>query len=191
MQLVNKYAERKKKERMTTLRRDGNGLKLEPGKARMLAICYCPPISDRIRKVAKKKGINAYEENKGTLGDLLINLKDPRLPKQKSGIYEIKCGCDKCPKKYCGQTRRRAAARWKEHEAAFRLERKRESAIADHCMAKEHPLGEKRILKEVSNPILLNSWESFYIQTGENLVNRDDAPIKSKLYDEASKQSMR
>lgn len=117
----------------------------------------------------------------------MINTKDKRPDEQKSGIYEIECGG--CDKKYCGQTKRRVAARWKEHKAALDLKRIRISAIADHCMASGHSMGDKNLIKEVSNPTLLNAWESFYIRNGRNLVNIDEAPIKSKLLDDISDDS--
>lgn len=50
-------------------------------------------------------------------------------------------------------------------------------------MMSGHSMGEKKLIKEVTDPNLLNAWESFFIQTGENLVNVDDPPIRSKLYD--------
>jgi hypothetical protein len=42
------------------------------------------------------------------------------------------------------------------------------------------------VLKEVQNPQHLDAWESIYIIKGQNLVNVDEAPISSKLFDFAS-----
>lgn len=41
-----------------------------------------------------------------------------------------------------GQTRRRMQVRWKEHEAALRLNHPENSAVAKHCI--DFPLGESR-----------------------------------------------
>jgi hypothetical protein len=148
-----------------------------------MALTYCPPLSDRIQRIGKANGISAYDTTRGTLGDLLINLKDPRRNEEKSGIYEIECAT--CQGRYRGQTKRRCETRWKEHEAALRNRNWEKSAVADHCMEEGHKIGEKKVLQEVSNPIMLNAWESFHIQSTGELLNIDDAPIRSKLFDKA------
>ena len=144
---------------------------------------YCPPMSDRFQNIAKKFGVTSYITTRGTLGDILINLKDRRNDVEKSGIYEIEC--KECVRKYRGKTGRRFELRWKEHEAALRNQNRNQSAIADHCLCTGHKIGEKRVLKEVSSTLHLNAWESLFIQAGENLCNKDDAPIKSELFDKA------
>ncbi len=79
---------------ITTLTNLSREAKMEKGKTEKgtIALNYCPPLTDKIRKVSKKYGIGSYYTARGTLGDLLINLKDKREDSTKSGIYEVKCG---------------------------------------------------------------------------------------------------
>jgi hypothetical protein len=72
--------------------------------------------------------------------------------------------------------------RWKEHEAAYRLNQPGKSAVAKHCIEQGHTIGEKSCVKEVTNRFELNSWESFFIDNSENSMNDGEAPIKSPLF---------
>jgi hypothetical protein len=116
------------------------------------------------------------------LRDQLINLKEKRKDAIKSGIYEIKCGT--CHRKYKGQSRRKVTYRWDEPDRAFRLNRPRQSAIAAHCLELSHEMGvgEKKLLREVTDPKNLNAWESLLIHQLEDPINLDEAPIKSSLF---------
>jgi hypothetical protein len=111
---------------------------------------------------------------------LIGRTKDQIPDEQKSGIYEI--DCISCCSKYRGQTARRCAERWAEHERAYRLHQPKKSAMAEHCIEEHHKLGDFKILKEVREGAELNSWESLYIAKGKNLVNIDEAPISSPLF---------
>jgi hypothetical protein len=124
--------------------------------------------------------MNCVYKTQGTLGDFLINLKDKRRPEEKAGIYKIKCGT--CEDEYHGQCRRSMGKRWKEHEAAFRLNQPWKSAVAKHCKELGHEIGEKSCVKEVTNIYELNSWESYYIENSENSLNEGEAPIRSPLF---------
>lgn len=182
LKIINKHANKKSLRNITQLAKVEKKPENQVTR-RQMALTYCPPLSDRIQRIGKANGISAYDTTRGTLGDLLINLKDPRRNEEKSGIYEIECAT--CQGRYRGQTRRRCETRWKEHEAALRNRNWEKSAVADHCMEEEHKIGEKKVLQEVPNPIMLNAWESFHIQSTGELLNIDDAPIRSKLFDKA------
>jgi hypothetical protein len=106
-----------------------------------------PPLTDKIQKIAKKHSFHSYYTSKDTLGDHLINLKDKREKRSKTGIYEIECKT--CKKKYRGQSKRRVFTRWKEHDRACRLNHPSHSAA--HCLQYGHEIGEKRLLKEVTD----------------------------------------
>ena len=73
--------------------------------------------------------------------------------------------------------------RIEEHKRALRLKQQNKSAIADHCLEENHDIGESVVLKEVGNKFHLDAWESIYMSKGEELLNVEEAPISSKLFD--------
>lgn len=174
--LEKKHKNREKIKEITTLSHQ-NENKTEK---KLLIMGYHPPTTEKIKKSVKKKGINSVYSSGLSLGRLLINLKDKRQNYMKSGIYKIECST--CDMKYIGQSKRRAQVRWKEHEAAFRLKQPNKSAVADHMLKNKHDIGEKRLIKEITNPCELDAWESYYIQTTKDLMNQEEAPIRSNLF---------
>jgi hypothetical protein len=56
------------------------------------------------------------------------------------------------------------------------------SAVAKHCVSRRHEIGEMKLIKEVAYWQKLNAWESFFIENGEDLLNIEEAPIKSSLF---------
>ncbi len=136
--------------------------------------------TDKIIKIAKKQGVLSYYTTRGTLGEHLVNLKDKRKMEEKSGIYEITCAT--CKRKYRGQSKRRVHKRCREHESACRLKYPDKSAVAKHCVSRRHKIGEMKLIKEVTNWQELNAWEPFFIENGEDLLNIEEAPIKSSLF---------
>ena len=148
--------------------------------SRLMLIGYHPPMSEKIRKVARQHGINSVYTTRGTVGEILINLKDKRPNEMKSGVYRI--SCETCNREYVGQTRRRVRERFKEHDAACRLNRPHSSAVAEHVLGEKHKVGEKKLIREVANTYELNSWESFYITNTESSLNLEDEPIRSQLF---------
>jgi hypothetical protein len=182
-ELLDKRRNQSDKYKFTTLQRIR---KEKEDHGRILFMNYCPPMSDRIFKLAKENHITSVHTTRGALKDCLINLKDKRPSSVKSGIYEITC--DECDMKYCGQTSRRASIRWKEHDRAIRYKQPEKSAVAAHCIEHGHKVGEKKLVKEVSNFAQLNAWESYYIEkAGDDVINIDDPPIRSKLFSLAIK----
>jgi hypothetical protein len=102
----------------------------------------------------------------------------------KAGIYEGKCNNKRCSKMYVGQTKRPFHARWDEHERAYRLKHPADSALAKHCLDKNHKLGTFKIMKRVTEEWKLDAWESIYMKRNEDdLVNHMEAPINSSLID--------
>jgi hypothetical protein len=174
--IIEKRTRRKEQKNLTTLQRQ----ETEHGKKKILIMSYHPPMSDKIIRIAKRNGINACYRSRGSLADNIINLKDKRKNEDKSGIYQV--NCDDCETKYIGQSVRRMEKRWQEHERALRLKQPSKSAIAEHCINEGHKMGTKKLIKEVTNGSLLNSWESYYITNTEDSCNKDDATIKSRLY---------
>jgi Reverse transcriptase (RNA-dependent DNA polymerase)/GIY-YIG catalytic domain len=171
-----------KKERksiLSTLSREKNRKEINPS-AKLMLLTFYPPSTEKIVKSARKNGMNAIYTGKGTLGDNLVNLKDKREDEMKSGIYQIEC--EDCDEVYIGQSRRRVQERWKEHDAAYRLNQPRKSAVAEHAIVSGHKIGEKKLLKEVTNNFELNAWESSFIANKILLMNLEDAPIRSELF---------
>jgi hypothetical protein len=155
---------------------------------RLLQLTYFPPLSEKIKRVARRNGIHSYYNSRGTLGDYLINLKDTRPTEAKSGIYEIEC--QDCEKKYVGQTKRRMQIRWAEHDTAYVKNRPKNSAIAEHCLTSNHKMGRKKVLKEVREPNMVNAYESYYInRKKKDLVNiAEPQTINSRLFTLGQKQ---
>jgi hypothetical protein len=166
------------REPKTTLTREKSST--ERGDGKFMVLNFFPPITHRVEKIARKSNINCVYKTQGTLGDFLINLKDKRRPEEKSGIYRIACkGCDQ---EYHGQCRRAMRKRWKEHEAANRLNQPWKSSVAKHCIESGHEVGEMTCVREVTNAFELNSWESYFIENCENSMNEGESPIRSPLY---------
>lgn len=169
---------RKREERkMITLEREK---KSDETAGRLLMMSYFPPLTDKIMKVAKDVNINGVYNSQGTLAESLMRLKDERPDETKSGIYRI--GCSDCDEEYIGQSKRRVNERWKEHEAAVRLNQPAKSAVAEHCLSLQHSIGEKSLLKEVTSSVELNSWESYFIANSDDNMNSGEAPIRSNLF---------
>lgn len=170
-----KHLERGKLKQTTTLK-----CIKEKEENNFMVIPYHPPMTDRLAKYVKKRGINSIYTSGVSLGRQLINLKDKRENSMKSGIYEI--SCKSCESKYIGQSRRRVHERWKEHENAYRLKQPNKSAVAEHMLSHKHEIGDKKLIREVTNPYELNAWESYHIETSIGLMNMEEAPINSKLF---------
>lgn len=114
----------------------------------------------------------------------LPTTKDKVEDEDKSGIYEVQC--KDCTKLYIGQTRRKLATRFKEHCSHIKHNRSSKSAVALHALEFDHLDVNKECVtlkKHVSNPLLLNAWESIYMyQNKTKLMNTDVAPINSPLF---------
>jgi hypothetical protein len=70
----------------------------------MIGLNFHPPLTDKVRKIAKKYEIHSYYTSRGTLGD-----------------------------------------------RACRLNRPSQSAVTAHCIQHGHEIGEKKLLKEVTD----------------------------------------
>jgi predicted GIY-YIG superfamily endonuclease len=183
-----KHRKRHDRKGTTTLKpigkRGGRKVMEKGNVVRHVSFPYYKGITDKIGRRMKSSGLNVVYHGRGSLRNLIGSTKRKRPNMEKSGIYNIECkGCEVS---YIGQTRRRIDARLKEHDRARRLKQEGKSAMADHCMSRDHDMGTCTVLKEVQNPLYLDAWESIYITKGINLVNVEEAPISSKLFDFAS-----
>jgi hypothetical protein len=186
MGLLEKHKRKLKLKEMTTLIPDRPSerkmTKTANGRERNICVelPFYPPMTEKIQKILKQHNINSYYTSRGNLKDIIGKLKDPIPMEEKAGVYEV--NCESCESKYRGQTCRRCIDRYGEHERAFRLNQPKKSAIAMHCLEEGHKIGDFKLLKEVRDKRMLDSWESFLIEKGNSLVNIDDPLICSPLF---------
>lgn len=141
---------------------------------------YYQPVSGRVKNVLSRNGINVAYNNRGTLKDLLGCVKKQKPDEHKSGIYRIEC--QDCAREYRGQTKRRLKVRDQEHARAVKNRQMEKSSVARHCCGARHEKGRIQLIQQVSDPRMLDSYESLYIAVGENLMNEGEPPVTSKLF---------
>lgn len=174
--IFRKHKRKKQRRDITTLQPTGEKIK-------RISLPFYPRITNPMKAVLKRQGLEVVHKSNNTLRDLLCNLKDKVPSEEQSGIYKI--SCQDCPSVYIGQTRRKTKVRFKEHRNAVENEKPNESAVASHTMNSKHKINWKdaKLIKPVRKPSHLNAWESFYItNTAEPLMNEDDPPILSSLF---------
>ena len=91
---------------------------------------------------------------------------------------------------YIGQSRRQIAIRYKEHLADFFNDRIGKSSVADHLIGTGHDYfnTSQSLAKPVSEPKLLDAWESLIISLNKNkTMNGDQGRIVSDLFNLTSK----
>jgi len=120
--------------------------------------------------------------NRQKLSNLLGSTKDKTPTLKKSGIYEISCA--DCDEKYYGQTKRNIHTRWKEHLSHIKYNIPEKSAVAHHILTNNHntSINNLKLKKEVHDVKRLDAYESFYIQSCENVMNNDNGPINSSIF---------
>ncbi|XP_055527541.1 uncharacterized protein LOC129720131 [Wyeomyia smithii] len=144
---------------------------------------FYPKITNPIKAILKRQGLQVVHKSDNTLRDLLCNLKDKVPPDENSGIYRIPC--QNCPSVYIGQTRRKVKVRLKEHKAAVDNGKTSESSVAAHAIGCDHVIDwkEAKLIKNVRKASQLNAWESYFISNSqERLMNEDDPPVTSCLF---------
>jgi hypothetical protein len=189
MRMDQKHRERMERRKITTLKPIGRRdmtteTKGNKNMVRHISIPFHGKLTNKISNKLKSSGLNTVYHSRGNLRNFIGNVKKKRPKIEVSGIYNIQCS--DCDGNYVGQTRRRIDTRIKEHERALRLKQEDKSAVALHCLEKKHGIGDYTVLKEVSNVLHLDAWESLFIAKGEELVNTGEPPISSKLFDHAS-----
>ena len=94
--------------------------------------------SEIIRKHLKFKWINVVFRTDNSLAKYIKNDKNKTETRQKSGIYELKCGS--CEKMYIGRTGITFHERMSEHFCSYRLNC-RKSNYANHTADFDHIFG--------------------------------------------------
>ena len=97
-----------------------------------MVVQYHQGLSESIKKLCKKFGVQVYFKGDLTIKNLLIAPKDKVPITKKSGvIYRYKCDEDGCDEEYIGESARTLVERFKEHQKA-------PSPIFDHCNNSGH-----------------------------------------------------
>ena len=99
-----------------------------------ISVPYAKGISESVKNIMKKKGIQVHFRPAKTLKKSLVHPKD-KVPKDKKCgvIYHIKCSDKSCSQSYVGETARSVGERLKEHVKA-------PSPIHAHCISEGHQL---------------------------------------------------
>ena len=81
-----------------------------------VAYPYVPVVSDRLKCLARRFGVELACKPQRTLRQSLCKLKTPKDPLHIPGVvYQIECAEPDCPKSYIGETGRWLATRISEH----------------------------------------------------------------------------
>ena len=123
---------------------------------------YVSKPSDIIRKHLRFKDINVSFRTFDTLRIHMKNNKSQTEKKNKSGVYELKCG--PFDKIYIGQTGRSFKERIDEHTHSYRLKNKK-SNFANHFLDNPNHIytDEFNILHTADKGLQLNALESLEI----------------------------
>ncbi|XP_055527043.1 uncharacterized protein LOC129719678 [Wyeomyia smithii] len=164
-------------------RRNATTLEPEKEEIKRISLPFFPKLTNTIQNDLKQHGFRTVYKSNHMRKDLLCSLNDKISRDEMSGIYEIPC--KSCPAIYIGQTRRKFKVRIKEHKNAVDNDRPNESSVAVHSKENNHVIDwdNAKLKKCVRKPSHLNAWESMFIETaGKPLMNEDDAPITSALF---------
>jgi hypothetical protein len=130
----------------------------------------------------------------------LESTKNKKDKNSKSGIYKIICGTKRCGFKYIGQSRRVNQTRFTKHLRAFKNNHPHQFAVAEHMLMKD---GKKRDYKNkfdiqnlelicpFNNHRKLDFYDSYQIhrEDADHLMNQDQGPLKSSLFDDILKKN--
>lgn len=162
---------------LTTLQ---NGL-IDPPNRR--SIIYYPKVTNALKPIYRKHGIELVHSNSNTLKQHLGTLKDKLPDNSKSGIYKIVC--QQCNKEYFGLSCRCIEVRYVEHDRHWRFGRGHKSSVALHMLSnKGHTtdISNLSLVKEVTNEHKLRFFEATYIHKNKsNLMNGDLGNVISPL----------
>ena len=104
-----------------------------------------------------------------------------------TGIYNISCSCSK---DYVGQTARKMAIRWHEHDLDI-INLNPRTGLSTHIIEEKHLIKKRRVLKRLTGNTELNVWEaSFIAEEHWNKLNNENGnvdPVWSFLFHKWSK----
>jgi len=181
--LVQKHAKKVKKSQLSTLFAQQRLMEKNSQDVRQrVSMGFVPEVTNKLKRVFTKNHLTMVFSNRHKLSNLLGSTKDVTPSIKKAGIYEI--SCQNCDSKYYGQTQRNILVRWKEHLAHIKYNRPEKSAVAYHMLTYDHTtsLNHLKLVKEINNKKNLDAYESYFIQSAENVMNNDNGPIASSLF---------
>lgn len=132
---------------------------------------YYGNFSERIAKELRKLDYQVIFRASNTLGRQLSKTKDPVMPINKSGVYQLNCGNPTCSANYIGQTGRSFQKRFSEHFAAIRLSKQDYNSFTDHIIQSQHPFDPNtntQLLHFQQKGRLLDGWENYEILKSYN-----------------------
>lgn len=148
--LVRKHANNLNRDERTTLFTQNKTL--TPSNDRRITMTFAPDITNNLRHTFERANMKIVHTNNNKIRFMLDSTKDTIPLSDRSGIYEIKC--NKCDKKYIGQTKRAIYLRYTEHLRH----------IYDLDNTELHSIGDfdnnVRMIKNVNNPFKLDAYES-------------------------------
>ena len=102
-----------------------------------VTIPYIQGTTERLRRVLKEYNFKVAVKPNSKLADALLKSKDRVEPLSQTGVvYSIPCG--ECDVQYIGETGRALKTRMTEHERSVRLNKTKNSALADHSHSTGH-----------------------------------------------------
>jgi len=184
--LIVKHSRNIKNNRMSTLFSQ-NKLTKKSNQKRV-SVTFSPNITNSLKNTFERFNMKMVHNNDSKLKFTLGSTKDKISQSEKSGIYQI--NCSSCDAKYIGQTRRSVKKRFDEHHRSVK-NKELDKAIAAHIFDIDNERPHKivsfdenvKLIKNVTNPIKLDAYESVYISSSRNLMNLDEGPINSPLFE--------
>ena len=145
-----------------------------------IVLPYNKHLCKGLHKIFNKYNLKVIFKSINSLRSLLGSPKDPIEEKEKSGVYEIKCG--DCEKSYIGQTKRNIKTRFNEHINYYKYNHLGSSGLGNHLINTRHKTKnlQLKLLKEVNKEEHLLYWESLFIQARDErkLLNEDRGKIQ-------------
>ena len=132
-----------------------------------VTIPYVRGVSEGLRRILVKKGIQVHFKPSNKLRDLLVAPKD-KISKDDQCNVIYKVSCSDCPASYVGETGRSLGTRMSEHNHD-------NSAVKMHASSTGHEIrpDKAKILDKESNWFTRGIRESIYIKVHRSSLNRD------------------
>jgi hypothetical protein len=169
-----------------------------PPQPKRISVPFYPSITNKLQRTFKMNNLQLITTSSDfKIKNNFISTKDKRDCLQKSGIYKVSCGTRNCEYKYIGQSRRSILTRFNEHKSHTEHNKTELSIVANHIKYKlnggprlcQHTfkLDNLELLKNVSNPMKLDAYESIYLFKArhQKLMNDErqkEGNIKSTLF---------
>ena len=158
-------------------------LPIAPENKKRFRISFHHGLSEKLVNLFRNHDIDLIQCSDSKISRFLTSNKDKTPHLEKSGVYEIQC--EDCDLKYIGSSRRQIQIRFKEH-SKINSQNIQQSAIAKHIFDTGHKItiNDLSLVHEVRDNRKLEIVESYYIQnSGSNLMNNDNGPLKSSLFE--------